>query len=340
MNEYGTTYVTDDPSVPLIEDPLAEALHYMRMDGLFYCLSELGAPWGIEMPALPDCMWFHIVTAGGCLLTDANGVEHRFTAGDVAVLPRGGGHVAVDDLGSPTPVVFDLPHEYLSRQYAVLRHGGDGDHTTIICGVVRLGHPAARTLIDLLPEVIRIEGQPTAGLGSAGPWPWMPSLLALMAEETREPQAGGEAVVTRLCDILIIQAIRHWIESAPEARSGWLGALRDPVIGRSIALVHRHPAEAWTVASLAAAVSMSRSAFSARFSELVGESPMSYVTSWRMLLGTDLLRNEQLPVAQVAEQLGYGSEAAFSRAFKRHTGMTPTAARKPLDPAPGAPAWP
>ncbi|MGI9606405.1 MAG: AraC family transcriptional regulator [Acidimicrobiales bacterium] len=309
-------------TIPVVADPLAEALHFLRMDGMFYCLSEMTSPWGLDLPTMPDSLWFHVVTAGACTLIDAAGDEHHIQTGDVVVLPHGGGHRALDVPGTDTPLVFDLPHDYVSRQYAVLRHGGGGAPTTIICGVLQLGHPAARTLISLLPELIRIDGRT-----AAAEWPWLSTLLGLMASETRAAKPGGEAVVTRLCDILVIQAIRHWIETAPEAREGWLGALRDPAIGRAIGLIHRFPEREWSVATLAAEVAMSRSAFSARFTELVGTSAMQYATEWRMNVAVDLLRDDGLPIAVVAERLGYGSEAAFSRAFKRVTGKPPSTLR-------------
>ncbi len=318
---------TDQNADPLrkvstIIDPLAEALQFLRMDGMFYCPSELTSPWGIEMPHLPDSIWFHVVTSGTLRLVDKTGVEHVCRQGDVVVLPHGAGHRAFDHPDSPTPVVFDLPHEYISRQYAILRHGGGGEATNVICGVVRFGHPVARALVELLPEIIRIDPS------SQSEWQWLPSLLSMMASETRKIRPGGEAVVTRLCDILVIQAIRSWIENDPAAMTGWLGALRDPAIGRAIAMIHREPERDWTVASLAAEVAMSRSGFSARFSELVGQSAMQYVTSWRMNLAVDLLREEQLSIAVVAAKLGYQSEAAFSRAFKRVTGEPPSSVRQ------------
>lgn len=314
------------PSIPAIEDPLAEALHFLRMDGMFYCRSELTAPWGLDLPRMADSVWFHVVTTGECTLTDSDGGEHTLRRGDVAILPHGGGHVVRDEPTAPTPVVFDLPHEYVSRQYAVLRHGGGGAPVDLICGVVRLGHPAARVLLDLLPEIIHVD----ASVGSAE-WQWFPSLLALMAAETRTTRPGGETVVTRLCDILVIQAIRSWIEHDPAARHGWVGALRDPVIGRAITSIHREPARDWTVASLADAVAMSRSGFSARFTELVGTSPKQYVTEWRMQLAEDMLREGDATHAVIAAELGYQSEAAFSRAFKRITGIPPSAVRRRAD---------
>ncbi len=315
--------MTDNPDIPLIQDPLAEALHFLRMDGMFYCRSELSGPWGIDMPRMDDHLWFHIVTSGECTLIDSTGAEHHLRSGDVAVLPHGGGHRAFDVPTSPTPVVFDLPHDYISRQYAVLRHGGGGVPTNIICGVVQLGHPAARVLLELLPELIHVD----ASVGTAE-WQWFPSLLALMAAETKTMRPGGETVVTRLCDILVIQTIRSWIENDPAAHHGWVGALRDPIVGRAITMIHRDPARDWTVESLAEGVAMSRSGFSARFSEMVGTSPKQYVTEWRMQLAEDTLRREATTIAVIAANLGYQSEAAFSRAFKRVTGRSPSDVRR------------
>ena len=156
----------------------------------------------------------------------------------------------------------------------------------------------------------------------------MPSVLRLMASEASELRPGGEAVITRLGDILVIQAIRAWIESDPAAQRGWLGALQDPQIGRAISYIHRDPARNWTVASLAHELAMSRSAFAARFTELVGEPAMQYVTRWRMQVAVAALKEEGATVGELADRLGYQSEAAFSRAFKREYGMPPAAWRR------------
>lgn len=318
--------IVEPPFSPVTNEPLAEALQFLRMDGLFYCRSELTAPWGVTLPAMNDCLWFHVVTSGRCVLADSEGREHHLVAGDVLVLPHGAGHIAYDQSSSEKPVVFDLPHDYVSSQYAVLRHGGGGEATELICGMVQFGHPAGRRLVELLPEMIRIERAT-----SSPEWQWLPGLTALMASETQTMRPGSEAVVTRLCDILVIQAIRSWIDTDPAANEGWIGALRDPAIGRAITLIHRHPERDWTVDSLAAAVSMSRSGFSARFSSLVGRSPKQYVTEWRMMLADDLLRgdgsSQQLSILEIALRLGYMSEAAFSRAFKRERGVPPSKAR-------------
>jgi AraC-like DNA-binding protein len=156
---------------------------------------------------------------------------------------------------------------------------------------------------------------------------WIQSTLRLMAMEARELRAGGETVITRLADILVIQAIRSWIARDPAAQTGWLGALRDKQIGRSIALIHRNPATAWTLASLAERVGMSRSAFAERFTQLVGESAMQYVVKWKMHTASLWIRENDVTLSEVASRLGYESEAAFSRAFKRVVGVSPGASR-------------
>jgi AraC-like DNA-binding protein len=307
---------TDDPLRS--QDPLGEALHFLRVTGSFYCRSELTAPWGLTMPAWQGCLWFHIVTAGRCRL-EVDGAEPRMLQpGDLALVPHGQGHVLGSGPDVITPDVMGLEHEFQNR-YAILRHGGGGAATTLVCGAVRLDHPAAHLILPLLPMVIHVEpsGSPQAE--------WMQSTLRLVAAEAAEMRPGGEAVITRLSDILVIQALRAWIETDPAAQRGWLGALRDRQIGRAITLIHRDPARAWTVASLANELAMSRSAFAARFTELVDEPAMHYVTRWRMQTARTLLAEDGVTVAEIASRLGYQSEAAFSRAFKRITGTPPSA---------------
>jgi AraC-like DNA-binding protein len=301
-----------DPFPPA--DPLAEALHHLRMNGAFYCRSELTAPWGLTMPDMPGYLWFHVVTSGGCMVEG-----RRLQPGELALVTTGKGHVLRSEPDTPVPNVLDLERELISDRYEILRHGGGGDPTLLICGAVRFDHPAARNLVDILPPTIHVE--------AAAASEWLQSTLRLIAVEARELRPGGEAVITRLGDILVIQAIRAWIESDPEARSGWLGALRDPQIGHAISLIHRDPARDWTVASLADELAMSRSAFAARFTGLVGEPAMQYVTRWRMHVGLDALQ-EGATVGELAHRLGYRSEAAFARAFKRVTGVPPGSIRR------------
>jgi len=303
-------------------DPLGEALHFLRMSGTFYCRTELTAPWGLALPERPGCLSFHVVTAGRVWL-EVEGEEPRaLEPGDLALVPHGRGHRLGGEPGARAIAIGELHHEMVSECYAILRHGGGGVPTTLVCGAVRFDSPAAHHLVALLPRVIHVRG-PT--LPHAG---WLHSTLALMAAEARELRPGGETVITRLADILVIQAIRSWIEEDPAAQTGWLGALQDRQIGRAVALIHREPTRAWTVSSLAAEAAMSRSAFAARFTQLVGEPAMHYVARWRMHVAMTWLREEGIGVGEMAGRLGYRSEAAFSRAFKRFIGVAPGAARR------------
>ena len=270
------TWPVDAPDPGPPADPLGEALHFLRMNGAFYCRSELSAPWGLTLPPMPGYLWFHVVTAGRVLLEADGSSASWLVPGELALVPRGNGHVLRSEPGAPAPGILELEREHPSERYEILRHGEGGAPTTLVCGAVRFDHPAAHNLVELLPETIQIEESSSAHRE------WMRSTLRLMAAEARELRPGGEAVMTRLADVLVVQAIRSWIETDPAARAGWLGALRDRQIGRAMSLIHRDPARAWTVASLADEVAMSRSAFAARFTELVSEPAMQYVTRWRM----------------------------------------------------------
>jgi len=302
-------------------DQLGEALHFLRMSGSFYCRSEFTAPWALALPAFEDCMMFHVVTSGACWLDVEGDEPRRLQAGDFALVPHGEGHRLSSDPGIPAAKLFDLPREIVSERYEILRHGGGGETATVICGVVRFEHPAAHRLVKLLPKTILV-----AALDSPRT-DWMQHTLRWMADEAQALLPGGETVITRLADILVVQAIRTWIAHDPAARTGWLGALKDKQIGRALTLIHRDPARAWTVASLAAELGMSRSALAARFTELVGEPVMQYVTHWRMHLALSRLKEDDAPLGLLASRLGYRSEAAFSRAFKRCIGVSPGAVR-------------
>jgi AraC-like DNA-binding protein len=311
-----------DPWPPA--DPLGEALHFLRMNGAFYCRSDLTAPWGMTLPPMPSYIWFHVVTAGRLWLETEDGHSEWVQPEELSLVPHGKGHRLHSEPGAPAPPILDLPLEQVSDRYEVLRYGGGGTRTTLICGAVRFDHPAARNLVEILPAAIHIQASESPETD------WMQSTLRLMAAEARQLRPGGEAVLTRLADILVIQALRSWIETEPTARTGWLGALRDRQIGCALALIHRDPARAWTVASLAREIPMSRSAFAARFSELVDEPAMQYVTRWRMQLAHNALKEEGATVAELAQRLGYRSEAAFARAFKRVIGVPPGAVKKEI----------
>ncbi len=309
------------PTEMAAPDALGEALGVLRMSGAFYCRSELTAPWGMTLHPMASHLWFHVVTSGRVLLETGDGAQTWLHPGDLALVPHGTGHTLRSAADAEAPNILDLDRTQLSDRYEVLVHGGGGEATRLICGAVRFDHPAARTLVGVLPPTVLVEASDAPRVA------WMQGVFALIASEARDFRPGGEAIITRLADVLVIQAIRAWLETAPTARTGWLGALQDEQIGRALALVHREPARDWTVASLARELAMSRSAFAARFTKLVGEPAMQYVTRWRMQVALDALETEGATVAQLADRLGYRSEAAFARAFKRVIGVSPGAVR-------------
>ena len=304
------------PSGPT--DLVGESLHRLRVAGVFYCRTEAAGAWSVDMPAFGDCLTFHVVTAGQVHVAVPGTEPVLLRAGDLALVPHGRGHVLGSDLATPSLGRVDrLPQEYLTETYSVLRHDGDGPHVSLLCGVLSVDGPAARPLLDLLPAVVDVPGRSA---------PWVGRTLELMTAELAHLRPGGEAVLTRLADVVVIQAVRAWLD-AQDPATGWLGGLRDPYVGAALAAVHRDPAHPWTLAGLARVSAMSRSAFAARFSQVVGQPAMQYVTSWRMHVATDrLARGDAL--AQVATAVGYGSTAGFSRTFTRVTGRSPGSVRR------------
>ena len=306
-----------EANIPPLSDPLGETLHLLRLSGILYCRSELTAPWGISMPPMAGYMMFHIVTAGRCWLEVEGEPPRLLEQGSLSLVPHGIGHTLKSDPDSSITPLFDIPVEPLSERYEYMRHGGGGELAQLTCCVIRFDQAIAQQFISLLPKVLYIDA-----------WRddehhWIQSTVRLIASEAKEVRPGGETVMTHLADILMIQALRYWIDHSPEADQGWLAALRDRYIGRALALIHRQPGFAWSVAGLASQVGMSRSAFAARFSLLVGQSPMQYLTYWRMQRARIELSETKKSTGEIAESVGYQSEAAFGRAFKNVFGQTP-----------------
>ncbi|MDA4845640.1 AraC family transcriptional regulator [Hoeflea poritis] len=317
------------PQLPSYADPLGETLHMLKLNGTLYCRSELTAPWGIDLPPIEGCMMFHIVTAGRGWLEVEGEEPVLLETGSLTLVPHGAGHVIRSSADCPAEPLFDIPVERVSDRYEIMRHGGGGEYTHSICVVVRFDHVAAERLVALLPRIVQVDAWDSDAES------WLQSTLRFIAREAKELRPGGETVITHLSDILVIQAIRSWLATAPAADQGWLAALRDGQIGRALAMIHRTPDRDWSVEGLAREVGMSRSAFSARFTELVGEPVMRYVTQWRMQLARTQILEGAVPLAALARQMGYQSEAAFSRAFKRMFGMPPGKVRRAPPLVPG-----
>ena len=298
-------------------DPLGEALQFLRMDRTVYAQCDLSAPWAIRLPPLDWMLMFHVVVDGACWL-DVDGSDPvHLQSGDLVIVPHGDGHTIASRPGGTARNLFDIPRKEQGERYEAISFGGGGAASRLICGAVQYDNPASSYLIRQLPRYIRMDSTEPAYAG------WIGSTLQVMAIEARDRRPGSETVVARLADILLIQAIRGWIEQEPEAQAGWLGAIQHRQIGQALTLIHRSPSKSWTVVDLATEVSMSRSAFAARFADLVGEPPISYLTRWRMYLARIDLQSGDTSLAEIAERSGYRSEAAFSRAFTRVIGESP-----------------
>jgi AraC-like DNA-binding protein len=312
-------------------DVVSDVLRAVRLSGLVTFHTELTAPWGLAVPparmlaqvfglGTRRLIPFHAVAKGGCLSL-LDGVE-RLGEGDVVMYPQGDAHVLASDATvAPTPVGGLLP-ALGAEELAVVRHGGGGPLTRLVCGFVHCDEAVFNPLSAGLPKVLC--GRANGGPGSAA----LPGLLELVLSEAAAPRAGTMTLLTRLTELMFVGVLRDHIESLPAEQTGWFAGLRDPFVGRALQRLHAEPARDWTVDELGRAVGLSRSALVDRFHTLLGVPPMTYLGHWRIQLATRLLRDSQMSVATIAAQVGYASEAAFSRAFRRSLGKPPAAWRR------------
>ena len=277
--------------LPPPADPLGEALHLLRLTGCVYARSELTAPWGMDLPPLEGHMAFHIVTRWPLLAGDRRQRAPSARARRLgARTPWSRSTAWWTASAARASTSSTCPIERISERYEFLRYGGGGDECRLICVVVRLDHAAAERLVDALPPVLQLDAWAGGGRIVGSPTP-----LRFIAREAETLRPGGETVITRLADILVIQIVRHWIETTSDIDTGWLAALRDDQLGRAIAAMHREPGSDWTLESLARTAAMSRSGFAARFTEVVGEPAMRYLTRWRLVLARTALRECRRP---------------------------------------------
>ncbi len=303
-------------------DPLSTVLSLLKLQGTFYCQSRLSAPWGIKAPPFPELFTFFAVLKGRCWLL-MDGAEARpFEQGSLVLVTSGAGYALADEATTAPVELEHLPIRKISDVYEMLDYGGGGNETRLMFGILRMDRAAGALLLDNLPEVIAVDTL-TAGSGD-----WLAATMRFVAGEAGAMRPGAETVITRLADVVVVEAIRSWITSAPANDIGWLNGLRDPRIGKAISAIHGAPQENWTLARLADVAGVSRSAFSARFTDLVGMPAMRYLAYWRMVLARDRLLTTTLPIAAIAAELGYESEPSFSRAFSRVFAIPPGRLRR------------
>ena len=301
-------------------DPVSHLLRLVRVRSTVYCRSVMGAPWGFGVAAHGNPT-FHVVTAGSCWLEVEHELELALKTGDLVILPGGPRHWMRDRPDSPAGELEEILANKPPEGPRVLRHGGDGARTELLCGGFTLDGGHTHPVLGALPSAVRIPG------AGGEPVPWLAATLALLQAETEANAAGSDEVMNRLADALLTQALRAALAEL-EARSvAGVHALGDPQIAAAIDLIHRQPERAWTVGDVASEVSMSRSAFAARFRSLVGESPKRYITRIRLAHAAAMLRRTDAPIAHIATRAGYASEFSFGKAFKRSFGIAPGAYR-------------
>ena len=302
-------------------DALSRILEVVHVSGSLFSRAELGAPWGVHSRAMPDAIFHVVVRGAGYLTLDTDDVPVPFRAGDLLVLTRGDAHTVSDQPESQVVAIEGLEYEAGEDGLGRIRVDGGGPLTSLLCGTFTLAGEARDHVVPLLPPLLHVQGgSPTAA--------WLDQTLRVMADEVESGRPGSATVVARLADILFVQVLRAWLQEPDADRRGWLAALADPHLAKALALVHDAPAEPWTAEILARAAGLSRTVFYERFTAQVGESPAAYLTRWRMVVARAWMRRTGASLGEVAERVGYRSQAAFHKAFKRVVGTNPGAWRR------------
>jgi AraC-like DNA-binding protein len=328
-------------------DVLSDVLRTVRLTGALYFLVEASSPWEIAVPDgatlapvfLPrsqHVISYHAVTRGACWGRLAGGPPTRIEAGDVLVFPHGDPYVmSIDPTtggGPDATEVLDFMKKMSAGQlpFVVVEGGGGTEPLHLVCGFLGCDTRPFNPLLGTLPHLLRVR-RPEAASGDS-----LRQLIDLTIAESSAPRAGGECIRLRLSELMFVEVVRRHLDALRGDQSGWLAGLRDGTVGRALGLLHERPAQAWTLRGLAREVGLSRSALAERFTHFVGHPPMQYLTRWRMQLAARRLADGVAKVSAVALDVGYESEAAFSRAFKKAAGMPPADWRRRhgLPPAP------
>jgi AraC-like DNA-binding protein len=320
-------------------DALSDVLRAVRLTGALFFLVEASSPWTIAVPdgatlapvVLPRAQHiisYHVVRRGSCWGRLRNGPPVRLRAGDILVFPQGDAYamsMARGMSGGPdqAEVLAFLRQMAAGRlPFTVVEGGGGAERLHLVCGFLGCDIRPFNPLLATLPPLLHVR-PPTSS-----PADRLTQLLEFTVAESREPRAGGESVRLRLSELMFVEVVRRHLVALPAGQTGWLAGLRDPIIGRAVALLHDRPAESWTLPRLAQDVGLSRSALADRFAYFVGLPPMQYLLRWRMQVAARLLGEGGAKVSAVALEVGYDSEAAFSRAFKRVAGVAPATWRR------------
>lgn len=315
-------------------DPLSDVLRAVRLSGAHFFHATASGPWGIEaaaarelspriLPGSEHLISYHVVLEGSCWGGLRGQPLVPLNAGDVILFPQGDAHVmsGTPRPGPHLPQVYDVPRYPEGAEFRL----GDGAPASLMCGFFGCDLAPFNPLCASLPRQLTMRGLSDGLVGV---------FARQVVQESESARAGADSLLTRLAELMFIEVLRAHLESLPSDQGGWLAGLRDPVVGRAIALIHERPAHPWTLAELATEAASSRSSLSERFTKLVGIPPMQYLTQWRMQVAARLLKETGAKVSAIGADVGYESEAAFSRAFKKATGVAPGAWRTRATPEP------
>ena len=330
-------------------DPLTDVLASVRLTGSVFFRIECAAPWAAEappsaaiagqvMPGVDHVIEFHAVTRGACVGGPLGETPVSLRAGDVICFPHGDAHVMASAPGLRAPVDLTALHRAREAKRPFrIRYGEGPAEVELVCGFLGCDARPFNPLLKALPRVLRasdLEG-PRAG--------WLTRFIEVAEAESRRPGPAGSGVLSRVSELMFVELVRRHLEALPRDRTGWLSALSDPHVGRALSALHADPSRPWTLSSLARTAGLARSSLADRFAALLGIPPMQYLARWRMQVAAGLLGTTREGVASVASRVGYASEAAFNRAFKRAVGTPPATFRRqraaqlaepPLDPGP------
>src|SRR6201996_144447 len=294
-------------------DILAQVLDRVRLSGTLLFHFELGHPWHLELPARPYAL-FHYLSQGSATLALGQGQEIQLTEGDFVVITRGEPHVFYSDRRAKPLRIMDIDRS--SPRLGVVRHGSRAEpRSTMICGNFTVSRPLFGSVLELLPPVLLLK--PTTDRG------WLEAILRRMVSESALERPGQGVALSRLTEVLFVEVLRSWISTLTPGQGGWLGAISDPHIGPALKLIHEKPERPWTLSDLGNHVGLGRSAFSERFTRLVGQSMYRYLIERRMSEAAFLLETSDEGIARIASRVGYETTSAFSKLFHRHHGLSP-----------------
>jgi AraC-like DNA-binding protein len=310
-------------------DAFSEILSGVKLNGAVFFSAEFSAPWGFSVPpsnvtaallapGASHLVLYHLVIEGGAVVELTEGQPIGLHPGDIVIFPHGDPHHMSSGKEAIRPFPnYGINDKIKARDLSTLRAGGGGETSRFVCGYMICDPFLSRPILSGLPAVFRVN------VRSDRSGQWLESSILHLVEEAASGRVGSEAMLAKLSEALFVDTLRRYVAGLPDQQTGWLAGTRDPVVGRSLGLLHSRVAHPWTIADLADEVGISRSALVERFTRYLSEPPMTYLTRWRLQLAARSLERTSRGVAEIAADIGYESEAAFNRAFKREFGQPP-----------------